>query len=233
MLAAAVRSAPVESACAAPRPEAPRLLQRESLAVAPGHAVVLYLSSAARRRSFVLQPTEGRAGPSVPLVMEPITPNVFRARIPSQVQSGSYEVASRTGPGRATLVGRITVGTGGAAVAPGPVAGRFLASDEGRVLNPIVASVDSRRGSELRFALASRALQDVVVVFRWRLGGSERSNAVWVTGERALQVAMVGRCANFPHDAGGVPPAGTRVEVAQVGADGAPGPWTAYTTPAR
>ena len=184
MFAAAVRAAPVESACVAPRPEEPRLLQRASLAVAPGQAVVLYLSSAARRSSFVLQPSEGRAGPSVPLVMEPITPNVFRARIPPQVQSGGYEVAARTGPGPATWVGRITVATGGAAVAPGPVAGRFLARDEGRVVNPIVSSVDSRRGSELRFALASRAQLDVVVVFRWRPCGRERSNAGGVTGER-------------------------------------------------
>jgi hypothetical protein len=206
------------------------LLQSESVPVAPGQAVGLYLSGAARRRSFVLQSTAGSPVASAPLALEAITQNVFRVRIPLQTPAGTYEVAARVGRGRPAVAGRITVGPVAARAAPGPVAGRFL----GRLADPApsgLALIEGSRSASLRFVLASRTLQDVVLVFRWRLNGLERSNALWVTGDRTLSVATTGRCGNFPYDAGGAPPAGTRVEVSQLGADGAPGPWTAYAVP--
>jgi hypothetical protein len=225
VLLAGVRGETAEAVCVAPRPEPPRLLQPASLPVAPGQSVVLYLSSAARRSVFVLQPASGQGGASVALALEPIAANVFRARIPAQVSPGSYEVASQIGRGAPRAVGRITVGARPASAAPGPVAGR-VEYEQG----------ESTRGGRfrvLRFRVDSRSLVDAVVVFRWGRGSSERASAVWLTGDRTLLVASAGRCGVSPFDSGGPPGPGESFEAAQLGADGAPGPWTAYGIPAR
>jgi hypothetical protein len=216
---ALVRGETVSARCAVMGPERPRLLQRESVPVAPGAAFVLYLSSAVRTHTFSLQSDSGE---TAGLTIEPIAGGVVRARVPPGVRPGSYTVVTGGGRGASERVGRLTVGAA-ARSAPVAVAGRF----------EVMESSQGRGGPyrSLRFVLASRTLTDVVVVFRWRVGGQEKANAVWVTGDRALWVASYGRCGPSPFDLGGAPPARTPIEVAQIDATGAVGRWTSFTVP--
>ncbi|MBL8684209.1 MAG: hypothetical protein JNK05_33855 [Myxococcales bacterium] len=207
--------------CMMPRPEPPRLLQSESVAIAPGDAFAMYLSSASQTSLFSLRPTVGASRTPVPVSASQVVPFVYRAVVPSRTEPGVYEVLSAASP-RATaqVVGRITVAQQASARAATAVQGRLR----------LDTATSVRRGSTsvLRFELSDRNLADVVVLFRWRVRGRQLGNAVWVTADRALFVAAAGRCGPSPYDSGGAPPAGTTVEVAQLGRDGTPGPFTSY-----
>lgn len=206
--------------CRIPEPEEPRLLQSESVALAPGDAFAMYLSSGAQTLSFSLRPTAGSSRAPVSVSVAQVVPFVFRAVVPSGTAPGVYEVVSAASRGAPTQVaGRITVGQPSSTRPPSVVRGQ-----------PRLQTSTHRRGtsSSLTSELSDRNLTDAVVVFRWRARGRQFGNATWLTGSRTVFVAGAGRCGPSPFDSAGAPPAGTTIEVAQLGRDGTPGPFTRY-----
>ncbi len=211
----------VDACCAAPRPEGPIMVTPSGATVAPGGAIVFYLSSDAVQQDIVLV-RDGTTA-EVTLSRRELAPGVFALAVPASAAAGLHHVrVTRTAAQRAQglepyELATVTIG-GTPPVAP-------LAAPRGHVR---LSSSPGRYGSTNRraaFSFDGAPLVGVGLVFSWQEGGSARANAQWVAPPNEPTMVAEGHCGIMPYGAS-VPAPGTEVRVAYVDLAGRLGPWT-------
>jgi len=189
--------------------------------VAPGGAIVFYLSSDAVQHEIVLV-RDGTTA-EVTLSRRELVPGVFALAVPASAAAGLHHVrVTRTAAQRAQGLEPYELATLTVGGAPPASA---LAAPRGHVR---LSSSPGRYGSTNRrasFIFEGAPPVGVGVVFSWQEGGSPRANAQWVAPPNEPMMVAEGRCGIMPYGAS-VPASGTEVRVAYVDLAGRLGPWT-------
>jgi len=206
--------------CMAPRPEAPIMVTPSGATVAPGGAIVMYLSSDAVAETIVLV-REGTSA-EVTLSRRELAPGVFALALPSSTAAGLHHVLVTRTPAqhaqglRSYEVASLTVG--------GPLPTAALSAPRGHVR---LASSPGRRGGTSRraaFFFDGTPPSGVGLVFSWTEGASARAYVQWVAPPNEPTMVAEGHCGIMPYGAA-IPAPGTEVRVAYVDLAGRLGPW--------
>lgn len=208
--------------CAAPQPEGPRLVTPSGATVAPGGAIVMYLSRDAVQQRIALV-RDGTSTELVPARRE-LAPHVFALDVPSDTPPGLHDVRvtptdAQRARGRAAYeTGTLTIGGAiSAAPLPAPRGHLRLGSSRGR-WGP---------SRSVAFVFDGAPPAGAGIVFSWTDASGPHGNASWISP--ATQPAMVaeGHCGITPFGTS-VPVVGTDVRIAYVDLAGRLGPWASF-----